>query len=136
MKRYTIQRRVEILKIFYKNSCSVHLHQIIFCDEAYIWLNGFVIKQNWHIRGESKPKRYQESHCIRRYLLFGVEFGQAMSLGQKWRYGMAALDFCFSGATLNRWVMATNQLQLENYIFQTNGEIHIKNWDFRIDSFK
>ncbi|GFU85883.1 uncharacterized protein TNCV_2037141 [Trichonephila clavipes] len=35
--------------------------RILFSNEAPFWLNGFVNKQNWHIRSEANPQVYVET---------------------------------------------------------------------------
>jgi len=38
----------------------VRLDKILFSDEAYFWLNGYVNKQNCHIRAEEQPEEVKE----------------------------------------------------------------------------
>ena len=66
MERLTPEQRLQIIEIFFHNSCCVktvfrqNSTKILFSDEAHFWLNGYVNKQNCRIWDEEQPEEVQE----------------------------------------------------------------------------
>ena len=88
MERITPEQRLQIVQFYYENSRSVknvfRAHstfssQILFCDEAHLWLNGYVNKQNCRIWNEEQPEEIQELPLHPKKQRFGVVCGPVES---------------------------------------------------------
>ena len=94
---YTLEQRWEILPHYFEN----HGKKIIFSDEAYFKLSGYVNKQNCHIWDTENPQAPKTSHClvpisrgIIRPIFFENEQAEAVTVnGDRYR---AMLNECCS----------------------------------------
>ncbi|GFU97650.1 uncharacterized protein TNCV_4455361 [Trichonephila clavipes] len=60
MNRLTPEQRVQIVQFYFENNGRFS-KRILFSDEAHLWVNGYVNKQNCRIWSEANPQVYVET---------------------------------------------------------------------------